>query len=95
MSLIVPRECFQLLRGEPKTFTRTADSGRLVECAFCPACGTRVYHAPEAMRDTLNLKPGTLDDTSWLTPSVHVWTQEKQPWVVIPEGPSRFEGQPG
>ena len=95
MSLIVPRESFQLLRGEPKTFTRTADSGRLVECAFCPACGTRVYHAPEAMRDTLNLKPGTLDDTSWLTPRVHVWTQEKQPWVVIPEGLSRFEGQPG
>jgi hypothetical protein len=94
MSLIVPRESFQLLRGEPKSFTRTADSGRRVECAFCPTCGTRIYHAPEVMPDTLNLKAGTLDETSWLRPGAHVWTSQKQPWLAIPEGMPCFEGQP-
>lgn len=94
MSLIVPKDAFQLLSGEPKQFDRTADSGRSVECAFCPACGTRIYHEPSSSKDTLNIKPGTLDDTSWLSPALHVWTKSKQPWVLIPEGVRCFEGQP-
>ncbi len=94
MSLIVPKDAFQLLSGELKRFTRTADSGRSVECAFCPACGTRIYHEPTSRKDTLNIKPGTLDGTSWLSPALHVWTKRKQPWVPIPEGVRSFEGQP-
>ena len=94
MSLIVPKDAFQLLSGELKRFTRTADSGRSVECAFCPACGTRIYHEPSSRKDTLNIKPGTLDGTSWLSPALHVWTKSKQPWVPIPEGVRSFEGQP-
>ena len=94
MSLIVSKDAFQLLSGEPKQFDRTADSGRSVECAFCPACGTRIYHEPTDRKDTLNIKPGTLDDTSWLSPALHVWTKSKQPWVLIPEGVRCFEGQP-
>ncbi len=94
MSLIVPKDAFQLLCGEPKRFARTADSGRSVECAFCPACGTRIHHEPTYRKDTLNIKPGTLDDTSWLSPALHVWTKSKQPWVPIPEGMRSLEGQP-
>ena len=94
MSLVVPKDSFQLLSGEPKTFTRTADSGRSVVCAFCAACGTRIYHEPSRMRDTLNIKPGTLDDTSWLAPSVHVWTKSKQPWVGIPGDVHCVDTQP-
>lgn len=44
--------------------------------------------------DAVNLKPGTLDDTSWLKPSRQLWTKEKQPWLQLAgaELPS-FEGQ--
>jgi hypothetical protein len=94
MSLIVPKDAFRLLSGEPKTFTRSSDSGRKVDCVFCPGCGTRIYHAATFMEGTLNIKPGTLDDTSWLAPSLHVWTKRKQPWVSIPEGVRCFEAQP-
>src|SRR5262249_60405819 len=34
MSFIVPRGSFRLLRGEVKTFTRKADSGRAATCTF-------------------------------------------------------------
>ena len=94
MSLIVPKDSFRLLAGEPKIFARTAASGRLVNCAFCPACGTRIYHEPAYMETTLNIKPGTLDDTSGLVPGIHVWTKSKQSWVVIPEGVRCIDGQP-
>ena len=94
MSLIVPKDSFRLLAGAPKIFTRAADSGASVACAFCPDCGTRIYHAPTSKVGTLNVKPGTLDDTSWLAPNVHVWTKNKQPWVLVPEGVKSLEGQP-
>src|SRR5262245_65152510 len=70
MSLIVRKEAFRLLQGELKTFTRTADSGSPVLCAFCPECGIRIYHEPRYMQGVLNIKPGTLDDTSFLRPTL-------------------------
>ena len=94
MSLIVPKGSFRLVRGEPKKFTRIAESGRPVDCVFCPDCGTRIYHDPAKMPDTLNVKAGTLDDTAGLSPDLHVWTECKQPWVPIPEGARRFDRQP-
>ena len=94
MSLIVPRQALVVVRGEPRSFTRPSDSGRPVECLFCAACGTRLFHRPSVMPETVNVKPGTLDDTSGLTPTLHVWTASKQPWVTIPEGVLTFEGQP-
>ncbi len=94
MSLIVRRDSFRLLSGEPKSFTKTADSGNQVGCYFCGDCGTRIYHSPSVMPDTLNVKPGTLDDPSWLTPDVHVWTKRKHAWVLIPDGVPSLEGQP-
>jgi hypothetical protein len=94
MSLVVPKQAFVLESGTPRAFTRKADSGGSVACHFCPDCGTRIYHAPERMAETVNVKPGTLDDTSELAPRAHVWTSCKQPWVPIPEGVRCFEGQP-
>jgi hypothetical protein len=35
-----------------------------------------------------------LDDTAWLCPTVHFWTRNKQPWIVIPEGHQIFKTQP-
>ena len=29
---------------------------------------------------------GTLDDPSTVTPDIHIFTESKLPWVVIPEG---------
>jgi hypothetical protein len=94
MSLIVPEASFQLVVGKPQSFTRDADSGSTVTCYFCGSCGTRLYHDPESRPGSVNIKAGTLDDTSWLAPNLHVWTRSKQPWVPIPEGVPCFERQP-
>ncbi len=94
MSLLVREDGFQLLSGELKTFTRAADSGRTVDCAFCSNCGTRIYHDPSSLRGIINIKPGTLDDRSWLVPALHAWTKSRQAWVAIPEDVRSFVGQP-
>jgi len=40
------------------------------------------------------VRAGTLDDTSWLRPTRHIWTRSKQPWITLPEGDQIFETQP-
>ena len=72
--------------------------GRQIRCYFCPECGTRIYHrwfTEEGDCPFLNLKPGTLDDTSWLRPGCHVWARHAQPWVRFSEDDVVFETQPG
>ena len=88
MSLVVPRDSFRLVSGELKTFTVLCDSGRKKNCAFCPSCGTRIYH--RAIDPVLSVKPGTPDDTSWLSLGTHYWTKRKQHWLRIPEGARCF-----
>jgi hypothetical protein len=100
MSLWVRRDALRLLAGKPMFWERPADSGGRVVCAFCPDCGTRVYHAASPDSETVSLKAGSLDDTSWLDPVGHVWTRSAQPWVeidrsapglVFEEQPANFE----
>jgi hypothetical protein len=76
-----------------KIYRRTADSGRASETGLCPDCGTQVYARPQWRPDTIVLKPGTLDDRSWIKPDVHIWTKSKQPWVTIPDDMRAHEEQ--
>jgi hypothetical protein len=94
MSLIMSKEHFTLLRGTLKRFTRSSDSGRPLICSFCPECGTRIHHEPAYLEGVINVKPGTLDDTSWLKPIGQAWTASKQPWVDLGAELPAFAGQP-
>lgn len=87
MSLWLRRADLEHLSEAPKFWTRKADSGREVVCAFCPDCGSRLYHAESHDSEIVSLKAGSLDDTSWLRPVGHVWAKSKQPWVEIAESP--------
>lgn len=94
MTAVFPQEHFRLTEAQPKSFSRTAVSGRALTCWFCGDCGTRIFHTPGSISGNCNLKPGTLDDTSWLRPTLHVWTRSAQPWVSIPDNAANFETQP-
>ncbi|MDX1489342.1 MAG: GFA family protein [Acidiferrobacterales bacterium] len=94
MTLVVDEADFRLTRGEPKSFASKSDAGRAKLGVFCPRCGTRIYHKPEWRRGTVSVKPGTLDDTSWLKPDMHLWIRSKQLWITIPEGVETHEAQP-
>ena len=89
MSLAVRAESFHLVSGVLETFSTPCDSGRTKVCAFCPRCGTRIYHG--AGDPELSLKPGTLDDRTWLEPKDHYWTACKQQWFSIPAGVPCYE----
>ena len=83
MSVILPEQSFELTSGSLKRFVRKADSGRNVECAFCPECGTRIFHRPEFLPGMINLKPGTLDDPSGIAPTAEVFASRKPAWLSV------------
>lgn len=92
MSMIIP-EASLTVSGQTKSYIRIADSGNRNEGVFCPECGTRIYQIPKHFKDVLVLKPGTLDDTSWVRPSYFVWMKSSQGWVPVPEGVTALDGQ--
>ena len=79
--------------GLTKQFTRMADSGNEVMGVFCSECDVRIYHAPNSAPDVLALKPGTLDDASWLQPGSFTRMKSAQGWALVPDGVKAFEGQ--
>jgi len=95
MTLVVNADDFRITQGKLKHYHSTSTTGRQELGAFCPECGNRIYHQPEWRKGRISIKPGTLDDTSWLKPHVHLWTRSKQPWVIIPADAEAHETQPG
>jgi hypothetical protein len=95
MAAVIPQKNFRITQGSPTMFARQTSPTKTMECWFCPACGTRLYHVPGGSAyPNRNVKPGTLDDTTWLVPTIHFWTRSAQTWAIIPEDAARFETQP-
>lgn len=93
--MILPEAAFQIVQGQPGTWSRIADSGRPVHGFLCPTCGSRLYHTSPSRPGMVNLKPGSLDDPADLQPVGDLWTDSKQAWVeLLPEG-LRYARQPG
>jgi len=75
--------------------SRVRDAGKPneVQGHFCRDCGVRILHDRPG-DDTVTIKAGTLDDTSWLRPVGHIWTASAQPWFNIPGGSLAYARQP-
>src|SRR5689334_10814221 len=74
IAVVVPDGAFRLTAAEPRSLQKTADSGRRITRWVCPQCGSWVCGAPMPGSAT-RVRGGTLDDTSWLRPTVHFWTR--------------------
>ena len=92
MGIVVPEAAFKLSGVEPRSLQRVADSGRTSIRWVCPECGSWI--AGPARDGVVRVRVGTLDDTSWLRPTRHIWTRSKQPWVTFDEGDETFEKGP-
>lgn len=92
MSLTVREAEFAVMRGTPRTWSRSSDSGNVVTGCFCGTCGTRLFHLI-AIAGLLNVKPGTLDNFAGIAPRFEAWTSRKAPWVHFDDIEGSFEHQ--
>ena len=82
------------IRGGTKTFHGVGDSGHAVDRNFCPECGSPIFTAAAVLPEIAFIKAGTLDDTSWLDPKIHIYCSSKEQWSIIPEGTQQFSKMP-
>jgi len=94
ISVMVRRADFLLGEGAVSFWSRATDSGRTLTCAFCPACGSRLWHQHDDPAAPISVKGGSLDPPPDLSAAVHIWTVRRLPGVVIPDGAKQFPGEP-
>ena len=85
---------FTITAGTLAKWTKTADSGNRIDCYFCAHCGNRIYHHNPQQPQLIRLKLGTLEDNRVINPTMHIWTECKQPWYQLPEGVPGYPQQP-
>jgi len=80
--------------GEQQSWQRVAESGRRLENAFCPNCGTTLFWNLEMRPDHIGVPVGQFD-TQLPPPIRAIWTDEKHDWVTFPEDwPTFPKGSP-
>jgi len=94
ISVIVRRDELRLIRGTPKVWALGLEGAGTKQCAFCPTCGTRLWHISSSEPETVSLKGGGLDSPPDLTGVTHIWVSQKLPGVVIPDGAPQFPEEP-
>src|SRR5262249_60482127 len=82
------------VQGPSKTSATTGDSGKQNVRRLCPNCGSTILSNPEAFAGVSIIRAGTLDDPSWLKPTMEIYCDRAQPWVELGGGMQRFPGMP-
>ena len=93
MSMRLERGAVEVEWSSMAAHERDAGGPSAVVGHFCGRCGVRLIHARRG-GPTVNLKAGSLDDTSWLRPVGHIWTRRAQPWVRFEADALLHDAQP-
>jgi hypothetical protein len=82
------------IQGTLKTFEDRGHSGKRLYRRFCPECGSSVTDEAEAMPNVTMILAGTLDDSSWVKPTIEIYRDSAQPWVQLSGDRPRFPKMP-
>ena len=77
-----PAESFKLLRGAPKVYIKTADSGAKRAHGFCQDCGTPIYAAAPVNPTSYSLRLGAIEQGAELHPTRQIWCRSALPWAM-------------
>lgn len=87
LNAVIEADRVTLLEGSPEMVLTPSASGKGQKIARCPQCRIALWSnysgAGEALRF---VRVGTLDDPDACPPDIHIYTESRQPWVVIPSG---------
>ena len=87
LNAMIEADRVRLLKGQPELVDTPSLSGQGQKIARCPTCRVTVWsHYSGAGTKVSFVRVGTLDNPDRFAPDVHIFTESKQPWVVLPEG---------
>lgn len=77
----------QLLEGEPEAVMVPSNSGKGQKVWRCPSCNTALWSHYSGAGDALAfVRVGSLNQAQRFRPDVHIFTESKLPWVLLPDG---------
>ena len=92
LNALIESSALELLSDAPELVLTPSNSGKGQKIARCPACRIAVWSHYAGLGEVLAfVRVGTLDEPDRCPPEVHIYTESKQPWVVIPDGARVFE----
>ncbi len=95
VNAIVPASAVTFVKGTPKRYADTAQSGNKLYRHFCENCGSPIYSQRETSPEIMVLRAGSLDDSSPMKITGHIWTASARPWSHIdPALPALPAGAP-
>jgi hypothetical protein len=87
LNALIESDRVELLAGEVDLVMTPSNSGKGQKIARCPRCRVAVWSHYAGAGDALSfVRVGTLDEPDRLPPDIHIYTESKQPWVVLPPG---------
>jgi hypothetical protein len=81
VSVPATKEAFSL-RGKPKIYVKTAESGAKRAQAFCAECGTAIYATSATEPQVFNIRVGTARQRTELRPKTQGWCRSALDWVM-------------
>ena len=78
-----------------KEYLDQGQSGKAVHRKFCGDCGSPIMSLVDNAPGLGILKAGTLNDTSWLNPTIEFWCESSQPWLEFGDQMTQYDKNPG
>jgi hypothetical protein len=82
------------LQGSPRFHASPSEAGGKTRRGFCPECGTPVVVKADAVPHIAAIRTASVDDPSWFTPEMDVWTSDAHPWDQMNPKLPKFEKYP-
>jgi hypothetical protein len=87
LNALIEPDRMQLLHGEIEVVDTPSNSGKGQKISRCPKCRIAVWSNYGGAGDLIRfVRVGTLDEPDRHPPDIHIFTQSKQPWVILPAG---------
>jgi hypothetical protein len=90
---IVPTEAFTL-EGPLRFHASPSQLGGQTHRGFCPQCGSPIHVRQDANPGLVAIRTASLDDPSFLDPTLDVWTSDAQPWDHMNPALQQFDNYP-
>jgi hypothetical protein len=92
LNAMIESDRVENLGVEPEIVHTPSESGLGQQIARCPTCRIAVWsHYAGSGPFTKFVRVGTLDQPDALPPDVHIFTNSKQPWVLLPPETPAFD----
>ena len=87
LNAMIETDRVTVLAAKPEMVDTPSNSGKGQKIARCPKCRIAVWsHYAGAGPIVAFVRVGTLDNPDACPPGIHIFTESRQPWLVLPPG---------